>query len=286
MLEKISNEVTSGFQPKYIHQNLDIARATQSAARLFNLGGKPTRLTLDTRPRRQMALVNRFNLDESTSRKLGRGDTIVESIASPIIKRSSLAEINNYLTRLRVNEELRETANFYFVSARRRAEENANSSTLLSGRHKIVKEAHIILGIVQQAGKLFWMIIPSGRGGVTVVDASSMTNALEEEPDKDDSSSDSSHENSENTTMTYPDDPTQDFAVCYSECLSNVPAWIMTPVAGICGACVTMVGIAAATGGSDTISVPVLAVVCTGCVAAVGAVLGNCVLMCHEMFGE
>ena len=280
MLRETTNDPVVRLQPKYISQNMSIARSTLSAAHLFDLGGKPVRLALDTRPRRQMAVANSLILDDRSARELRREENQVEAVASPIINRSSYSELDNYLTRLRVKELYRENTQFYFITARRRAHEDGERPTILSGKHTIVAEEHFILGIVEEANNLMLMIIPSGNRGVTILDVSKLQKALNAESEED------STNTSDDKTVTYPDNQTQDFAVCYSECLSNVPPWLLVVVSGICAGCITMIGIATATGGTDGVSIPLLVGVCSGCAAAIGAVLGNCLLTCHEMFGD
>lgn len=275
---------TTSFQPKYVSQALDISTATVSAARAFNLGGKPVQLGLDIRPRQQMALVNKFDLDATTAKKLGRSENFVECVASSVTARQSRAELDRYLSGLRVPAYLREHAQFYFISARRRKPDDARSATTLSKKHEILAEEHFVLGSVEEAKQLMLMIVPSGRRGVTVVKVGKLLQALEPEPDTGDSSGSGSDSRSSDSdgSMSYPDDPQQDFAVCYQNCLSNVPEWLLATVAGVCAGCVTLIGTVAIGG---AVATPILIGVCVGCVVALGAVIGNCILTCHEMFG-
>ena len=206
MLRETTNDPVVRLQPKYISQNMSIARSTLSAAHLFDLGGKPVRLALDTRPRRQMAVANSLILDDRSARELRREENQVEAVASPIINRSSYSELDNYLTRLRVKELYRENTQFYFITARRRAHEDGERPTILSGKHTIVAEEHFILGIVEEANNLMLMIIPSGNRGVTILDVSKLQKALNAESEED------STNTSDDKTVTYPDNQTQDHA--------------------------------------------------------------------------
>jgi hypothetical protein len=270
---------TTFFQPKYISAQVDIAAATLSAARTFNLGGNPVQLGLDTAPKKQMGLVHRFELNASNAKKLGRKENILECISSGITSRSSRAEIDRYLRKLHVPDFLREHAQFYLVSARRRTPKDSRFDTILSKKHEIVAEEHFILGLVEEAKQLKLMIIPSGKRGVVMMNTMKLMKALEPEDDDQKDNNTTS-----DTATSYPDDRSQDFAVCYDGCMDEVPDWLKGVVTGVCASCLTLIAVAAVPGGQ--VAAPLLIGACAGCVLAIGSVIGNCILTCHEMLGQ
>ena len=82
-----------------------------------------------------------------------------------------------------------------------------------------------------------------------------------------------------------PADRSKDFALCYDACLKEIPDFLLTIASAVCGGCTATI-VASLIPGAQPVSIPMLIVACSACAAAVGIILGNCLIQCHEMFGQ
>lgn len=265
------------FTPKTITATHFVAKAQAKTAESFDLGGKNISINLDPK-RSKAAIVNQFKLSPAAARKLGRSENVVEGVASAIDPASkTLKEVRTYLTKVRVPDAIVKEGTFYFVSLRRRdvAQAGVLSADILhvSKRVPIATEQHFILGLsVDTKTRLVATIVhpdylgrtgKKKRGGITVVKIPTILQAgTAEQPPVAESLPD-------------PDD-TQDFAACYSACLKDGSPVVLALAGVVCTAC----GLALA---SVVLAPEAIATVCVACAVALGLVLGNCLLTCHEM---
>jgi hypothetical protein len=269
--------------PKTITPTHFLSQALTQAANTFELGGKQLQLGLINS---KAAAVHRFALPPATATKLGRKDSVVEAVASGIDPRSpAIREIRSYLTRIKVNSDIATKSSLFFVSLRRRDETRAGvtSGDILhvSKQFATANENSFVLGLALNAtGHLVATILhpdfhwarpqtggsprpPKKKGGGFVLTfplssegaTSPPLPVVEDKPDPEN---------------------TQDFAACYGSCMANVPAWMLAIASGTCAACIAAISAA-------TLAAPAIAVACTACALAVGLLLGNCLLECHEM---
>lgn len=274
-------------RPKLVPNQHFLSKATFKAAKDFELGDNKLNIEFD-RTIPQYAIVNEFKLLAPASRKLGRKENIVEGIASAIDQTTSdLKLVKDYLKRVKVDDNITDNSQFYFISLRRRNPIGFGRGTIgainpadllrLTKELPISSEQNFILALSKdKKNNLIATIIHSKfkgkKAGASIIkvsgfEAQDETTQIENPPHVVEHNAD-------------PDEDTQDFANCYSTCMNNVPDYMLSIVGGICGACV---GTIAATAGTAGAASPALIVACTGCAVALGLVFGNCLLTCHEM---
>lgn len=266
------------FTPQAIKTTHFLAKATTKAAASFALGGKT--ISVDINPQTPpTAIVNEFRLSPAAAKKLSRRDNLIEGIASAIPTDSNtVREVKTYLARVNVPVNISDNSAFYFISVRRRdAAATANPADALDLNKRITSasEQHFILGLSLNSKKnlVATLVHPNykiggklKKGGATIIviprtKPGARPGNVGPLP--------------EVIAQADPDD-TQDFAACYQKCMDTVPAWLVAIVATICSAC-------ALSFAATPFSIPLTAVACISCAAAVGTVFGNCLLTCHEM---
>lgn len=280
----------SAIRPSAIpDQNHFLAKATIDASRKFNLGG--TRTTLNINAKDMVALANRFELSRRASEKLQREENLLECVTTGIDDESTTKSIRSYLKKVKVPDEISTSSRFFLVTARQRTPGKVTSreyarlprraleglGDVLRVEHEIANSMNFLLGFAEDAARnILFLVIPEGKLGTYIVKPGmwmGMVPPQEEDPPPPE-------------VKPYPDDPLQDFAGCYSQCVKEVPDWMLALVSGICGGCIAAIGVATGTAGvpgAPAITLPALIAICSGCAVAVGAVLGNCLLTCHEM---
>jgi hypothetical protein len=270
--------------PKTIPPTHFFSQVLEQAANTFDVNGKQLQLRLVNS---KAAAVHRFALPPAAATKLGRKDSVVEAVASGIDPSSpAIQDIRSYLTRIKVPRDIATNSSLFFVSLRRRDETRAGvtSGDILhvSKRVATANENNFVLGLAVNAtghlvatilhpdfhwaapshtgliprpakkkGGGFVLTLPLASEGAT----SPPPPVVEDKPDPDN---------------------TQDFAACYGSCMANVPGWMLVVATAACGTCTATIAAA-------ELAAPALAVACTACALAVGLVLGNCLLQCHEM---
>lgn len=263
-------------KPKIVHADFYLSKASEAAAGRFRLGGRPAKISLD-RSSTRAAVVTRFELPRAAALKLGRKENLVECIATGIQNKSSVGRVHAYLKKLKVPSEAYEKGQLFFVSVRRRkVDSKSPGAMLLSKQSDIAREDHFILGATKLGKEVNLALIPGIGMGAFIFPKLLIPLEFATDPEPE----------PEPEPEQYPDPEapsTQDFALCYQNCISNVPDWLLAVTSGICGGCVTAIGVAVA---SEGIAIPVLIAVCAACAVAVGVVLGNCLLTCHEMLGD
>jgi hypothetical protein len=258
--------------PKKISTSHFLSKAIVAEAKNFAPGGSRNPLVVDKK--QQFAGVGQFTLNAKQKIKLGRANNLVESVVAGITDRSSVFRLTSHLAKLGVPEKTLNTTQFFFVTVRRRVPGNLKHALVVSKKHKVADTQSFVFGVTltkTKAQPIISVLFNRKKGAITLENGK-IVQALNSEDTG----------NTPDTVTSYPDDPTQDFAKCYSECLNNVPPWLLTVVSGICASCLTAVGVAIA---SEGIAVPILILICVACVAMIGLVIGNCILTCHEMLG-
>lgn len=266
---------TSPLQPKVLKTTHALSTGLSKTASRFDLGGQ--RVKLETEPSAACAgVVAQFKLRPKAATKLGRKENLVDCVTAPV-RQSSYPEITKYLEKVKVPKKHYANATFFVVSAQRRTPKGTREDMILSARGvQVAKGEDFLLGIALIGEEFRLLLIPKGKKGAISIASSRLGQALHDDDDDGDTSTDTTD------TTTYPDDPTQDFAACYKDCMENVPEWLIAVVGGICTACVAAIGGLAAGG----VTAPVVIATCSVCAVAVGVVLGNCLLTCHEMLGQ
>lgn len=265
------------FQPKRVPVNFYLTKAAVQAATEYELNKKTVILKVDTD--HPYAMVREFPLTTHAAKKLGRKENVVEGIACRISDQESVSAVRDYLTEFKVPTNIRDQSIFFFIRVGRRDYEDKAAALMLTKQHKLAKTESFVLGITNE--DKHWVISAifldkrkNFNGAITV------SNFL-----KTDLAEESKYDGQPSEFTSYPDNPTQDFAVCYFECVKNVPGWLVGVVAAICGACTGAIA-ASLIPGAQPVSVPILTAACGGCAVAIGVTLGNCFLTCHEMLEE
>jgi hypothetical protein len=246
-----------------------LAQVNFKAAKQFSLGSNPISINLDRT--NQAAASMLIPLSPKAVSKLGRSEDAIEGIANGITSRTALGNINTYLTQLKFPQKARQESQFFFVTARRKNTSSSDEAFALDKDVGSSAERQFILGFYEESKNLMLSIILPNRHGALTLYMPALTSLLDV----------NRHQSSGDTKVdSYADDPAQDFAGCYSECLSTAPDWLTGVVTAFCGGCVATLALAAASVG---VSTAVTIAVCASCAVAVGIVLGNCLLTCHEM---
>jgi hypothetical protein len=261
--------------PKSIPASHFLSKATKKAASSFALGDKTISLDIDPHTP-QAAIVNEFKLSAAASRSLGRSVNVIEGVASAITAGSNAEnEIKTYLTRVKTPANITNNSSFYFVTVRSRNTAvvvNPIDYLDLNKRLPTARTQNFILGLHRNSKKqlVVTLLHPTyklagkkRKGGATIVTfpLTDNTSAAQQPP----------------STAAQPDpDNTQDFAACYSSCLNNIPPFLLALAGAVCTTCAAAIA-------TTPISAPALAVACSACAIAIGIVLGNCLLNCHEM---
>ena len=282
------------FTPKLVSKSHFLSKATTKAASSFKLGGSTLDIKLELDRTTQVATVKEFKLNPVAASKLSRKSNIVETISSAILPDADSVKImKDYMKKVKIEKEVIDNGKFYFVTARRRKQEDMASNGLLRLTREVVieKEYHMVLSLsINKKGKLVAsyihpdMIINNkqlGRGVTQIIFPNLTINYLPETNNQED--------NNEPEVVSNPDrdndevSSTFDFAQCYDGCLETVQAWILGIVEGICAACVGTIA-SQLIPGVQPVSVPLLLVACGSCALSAAAVGANCFLTCHEMY--
>jgi hypothetical protein len=267
------------FTPNNIAKTHPLAMATTAAAASFALGAQTISVKINKKTP-PAAIVNKFELSAAAAKKLNRSDNVIEGIASAI-QATTVQVVKTYLARVNVPVNIANKSQFYFVSIRRR--DTASAATpaealVLSNRFPSAGKQNFILGLSQDKGKnlIAALVHPSyqkggklWKGGVTVVTIPPAGSSGTQSPP---------------AATPHPDpDNTQDFAACYSACMQQIPPFLLALAGGVCSTCGATIALAAGTVGGGGITAGAVAVACVACAVAIGIVLGNCLLNCHEM---
>jgi hypothetical protein len=238
------------------------------------LGDKTISLDLDPHTP-QAAIVNEFQLSAAAARNLGRNVNVTEGVVSKIPPNShTVKEIKTYLTRVKTPANITNNSHFYFVTVRSRDTATAATPADYLNLNKQLPSAraqNFILGLhINSEKQLVATIVHPNyklgrklrKGGVTIVTLLSTDKDAVQQPP---------------SVAAQPDpDNNQDFAACYASCMASIPPFLLVLAGAVCGSCAFAIG-------TVPISGPVIAVACLACAGAIGIILGNCFLTCHEM---
>lgn len=229
-----------------------------------------------------IAFAHTFDLSARATAKLGRRQNTIEAAVAPLRDASATQAVQKFLDARQVPKG--EDGTFYALDVRRRlpgrligndairlpSRIRHDLGELLTFEHEIGSAQSAILHVVRRKKKL-WFDFIQPQGVLSVYWSKIGMGQVNDEDDED-----------IRETETYPADPTQNFAACYSQCIDSVPDWAVGIVVATCGTCTAALG-ATLVPGIQPASVPVLITACVLCAAAVGGVIGNCMLTCHEM---
>ncbi|MBD1847491.1 hypothetical protein H6F89_29645 [Cyanobacteria bacterium FACHB-63] len=273
------------FAIKRLSSRTPITLSTLEAARQFQLGEVKLALKLDTE--RAFGIVRSFKLSSASAQRLKRTEQVVECAALPISDEDSIKAIREHMRQVKVPAvAIGRNTSFFFIRAAQRQVVDPATVLLLSKPHKILAEQNFILALTN-GGRgldfspllLFPLQLKNGRrvksksGSWLFLPGFGASQAAD---------------NPEPPPPPQPvpsDDTTKDFAACYGSCMKEVPDWLLGIIGGFCTACTGAIA-ASLVPGAQPVSVPVLVAACAGCGVAVGVVLGNCLLQCHEMLGQ
>lgn len=260
--------------PKHIPVQHYLAKDLNSKFGAFLLEGS----TVDLRPDMSsiLATAQTVTLTDRAARKLGRRENSIEVAVAPLPDARALRPVDKFLSKLGVPKG--EVSSFYALDGRRRtpgrlvdrdvarlpANIRRQLGQLLTVEHEIASQDVSILRVSKRDSKV-WFDLIKPQGVLSLHLSKLGSGQVADENDDEDV----------RESETYATDSNQDFAACYSECFSAVPDWLIAVVAGICGTCTAALAVAP--------EPTVLMITCGACVAAVGFVLVNCVLTCHEM---
>jgi hypothetical protein len=265
----------------------DLAKALGRLAAKFPLGGSEVKIDLDSKLA-PVGLVTEIKLHAAAAARLGRQENVIECASAPLkMSAATRRRIYSYLKRVSVPQKVSDASTFFLVIVRRRdLRPGATGKFDLSKKVPIANEVGFILGLTSDQKKLIATVIHTDyyvrgvrkKGGATIVTlpqcGSGSTTSGGDTADVGDSGA---------QTQPQPDpDNLQDFVKCYTDCLADVPPYLITLSAVACASCSTALIIAATTGGGAGITALGLAIACTACAVAVGAILGNCLLNCVE----
>lgn len=259
--------------PKRISERHYLAKDLVATTSALDLGGKVINLKPDTSG--LFAAANTFELSSRAAAKLGRQQNSVEIAVAPVRDAKAATAVAKFLDDRGVPAG--EGSALFAVDLRRRVPGRLvgrdasrlptrirhDLGGLLAFEHQVAAQQVGVLQLVRRKKKLWFdLIVPTGV-------FSSSWSAIGTTSDDDTDDQDIPD------TATYPTDRSQDFAACYSRCIEGVPWWLTAVAVAACGGCTTILA---------TVPEPgAVAFACGGCVAAIGIILGNCVLTCHEM---
>jgi len=264
-----------------------LAKATTKAAASFALGRETISVQLDPEVPRA-ASVTDFELPTAAANKLRRSDNVIEAVSSAIRTGSNtVTKLKKFLATVNVPVNIADNSQFYFMSVRRRDVPNATSADALnlSKRLPCASDQHFILGLSVDSKKnlIATIVLPSSKirgkstkGGASVV---KFPRFFERRPGVPEAPPVET-----GPFVPAPEPPgepaeapdnTQDFADCYAKCMANIPGFLLTLAGAVCASCAATIAAAGAAGA--------IVLACAACAVAIGIILGNCLLTCHEM---
>ena len=285
--------------PKMLSSGHFLTKELDSSAQSFKLG--TTTLKLSVRAGTASGLVARIPLKSAAADRLKRKENEVEAAAAPIDDPATIAEIRGFLGQLGASKTAADGLEFFVVTARRRKPEVTRSTrsvriirpgeelapALPSPEHiqigrqvPVASTANFVLALDLKPKKRRVLIIPEGRQvWIDLILPGGFAGATDDEG------------GDHGSVDTSTDQTNADFAECYSECMENVPEWLLAIVSGTCVPCAGIVALAVAAaagtaGGATAPAAATIALVCAPCAVSVGVVLGSCLLTCHELLGK
>lgn len=270
-------------EPKQLAANTQLATLARERAAAFQLAGQRLNLRVDAS--KQMGSVTVLDLPRPLQQKFKRRTTVVETVASGITDKQSVAALQAQLKRmpkLPIRGSLDRSGFFHLSLAQRdvdpREPRERTAALSLSKRFAEKRREDMLLAFspYQSGNQQMMQAMIIGQIDARVlrwllrVVIPSVPSAEEEPaPVQGDQSG---------SVVETPERDYSDFEPCFFNCLKDLPPWYLAIVTGLCGACtVTIVGLAA--GGVDW---PLVAATCGTCAIAVGGAVGICVLGCIE----
>jgi hypothetical protein len=271
--------------PKQIQPQHFLAKELLKKSRSFNLA----RTTIDLKPTSEnvAAAATTFKLSPQAARRLGRPENLIEAAAAPIEDAASIKAIRASLKSLNVPTAESPSTAFYVLEARRRVPGQVLTrdldriptrlrkefGELVLLEHRTANEETLLLQFASDDKKA--KVVIAGRFGAFTTYLSRATGSLAGDVDEDED---------EREVEDHSVDSRQDFAQCYKGCMDEIPGWLLAVVGAACAACTGALALGTIPG-TQPVTVPVLITACSACAVAVGIVLGNCLLTCHEMLG-
>jgi len=273
-------------RPKRLPAEHYLTKDLATRTKKFNLAGKE--IDLKVAPTSVVGAASALSLSPQQVRRLNRQENLVEAAAAPVEDNNAVRQLRETLRQMRVPTAEDRGSVFYALNLRRRVPGQivgrdfgrlprsiwTDLGSLLALEHKVADRQDVVLQFTHHEGKV--RAVLAGRFGAFSNYLSGLTGDVD---------ADVEDEDDEREVEEYPADPTRrDFAECYSKCMSEVPAWLITIAGAVCTACTGAIA-SNLIPGAQPVSVPATIVACSACAVAVGIVLGNCLLTCHEMLG-
>lgn len=224
-----------------------------------------------------IATAQTFDLSVQAARKLGRKTNSVEAALAPLRDVDALKPVQKLMVQWGVPDG--DESAFYALEVRRRlsgklvdrdsarlpANIRRQLGDLLSFEHEVVAQHAVIVRVTRRQDKRIWFDFMSQQGVWSLYTSRLGNGEVTDEGDDEDF----------RETEVHQADSNEDFAACYSECFNAVPGWMIAVVSATCASCTTALALAP--------EPTTLSITCGACVLAIGAVVGNCILTCHEM---
>lgn len=274
-------------KPKRLSAEHYLTKDLVASAKKFDLAGQ--KIDLKIEPGNVVGAATALKLSPHQVRELNRQENLVEAAAAPVESDAAVRQLRQTLKKLNVGTAEDDKSVFYAINLRRRVpgelvgrdfgrlprSVRTDLGSLLALEHKVAKREDLLLQFSVVDGKVRTVL--AGRFGAFSTYLSGLTGEVD--PDVEDE--DDEREVEDHSA----DDARRDFAECYSNCMKDVPGWLIGIAGAACAACTASLA-AGTIPGTQPATVPVIIASCSACAVAVGVILGNCLLTCHEMLGE
>ena len=286
----IADQVVT-FRPKRITSQHFLVKDLASKAQGFDLGRGPA---IDLKPTTSgaVAMATTLPLSDVAARKLKRSTNLIEAVVAPIEDASSVDSLRAGLKMLKVPTADDQRGVFFALEVRRRVPGGVvgrditrlplrvrnTFGDLLGVKHEIAGAEQLVLQLSAADNKV--RLVVAGPFGALTNYLPRATGKVVITPDEDDEEDDA-REVEEHLA----DEKRQDFAKCYSQCLKEVDPFILGLAGTVCTACGVAVG-AGIIPGTQPVTIPSMIIACSACIVALGVIVGNCILTCHELLGQ